>query len=236
MAQSTLFISHISDEAELAIIFQKHIIDDFLGLVDVFVSSDTESIAAGSNWLESMKDAMDKAQGELILCSEASVRRPWINFEAGAGWMKGIPIVPVCHSGFRAVDLSMPLSVLEAIDASQKKGLDKLYELIARKLGVRKPVADFSKFIDEIQTFEKSYSALLDEKAQSQKNKEQETLDKIKKLLAEQGQSSWSKVNSLVKKGGVAQVEALTMLRRDPMIAFDFGKGGERMVKLNSDL
>jgi hypothetical protein len=233
MAQMTLFISHISDEAELAIVFQRHILDDFLGLVDVFVSSDTESIQAGSNWLESMKSAMERAQGELILCSEASVKRPWINFEAGAGWMKGIPIVPVCHSGYGVTDLSMPLSVLQAINANQKKGLDRLYTLIADELGVRKPIVDFSKFIEEVKTFENTYSDFLDRQAQSQKDKENDTLKKIRELLLKQGQSNWRDVNLVVKNGGLTRVEALTMLRKEPSIAFEIDQRGERVVKLS---
>jgi len=88
----TIFISHISEEKELATILKKHLENDFLELIEVFVSSDTESIFAGSNWLDSISSALRDACTELVLCSKASVNRPWINFEAGAGWMKKIPV------------------------------------------------------------------------------------------------------------------------------------------------
>ena len=48
MEKPKLFISHISEEEELASILKEHLLDDFLGVVDVFVSSDGGSIAAGA--------------------------------------------------------------------------------------------------------------------------------------------------------------------------------------------
>jgi len=96
MSKPVVFISHISEEVRLAVIFKQHIAADFLNLIEVFVSSDTESISAGKNWLTSIDTALRNACIELILCSKASIKRLWINFEAGAGWMSGIPVVPVC--------------------------------------------------------------------------------------------------------------------------------------------
>jgi hypothetical protein len=46
-----MFISHISEAAEIAGLFKTEIERAFLGLVDVFVSSNAEAIRLGSNWL-----------------------------------------------------------------------------------------------------------------------------------------------------------------------------------------
>jgi TIR domain len=86
------------------------------------VSSDQTSIAVGSKWLNKIDEALRSAQVELILCRQDSVRRPWVNFEAGAGWVKGIPVVPVCHTGMRPVDLPIPLNMLQDIGATDEKG------------------------------------------------------------------------------------------------------------------
>ena len=67
MGKPKIFISHISEEADLAAILKEHIAKDFLNLVDVFVSSDTESIMAGENWLNSIESALQDACIELIL-------------------------------------------------------------------------------------------------------------------------------------------------------------------------
>lgn len=41
-----VFVSHISDEAKIAGHLKAALVQDFLGFLDVFVSSDSESIAA----------------------------------------------------------------------------------------------------------------------------------------------------------------------------------------------
>ena len=123
MDKPKVFISHITEERQLAELIKTQVQKDFLGLLDVFVSSDSISIAVGSKWLNEIRtEALQAAQVELILCSHDSVRRPWVNFEAGAGWVKGIPVVPVCHTGLRPVDLPIPLNMLQSIEASDKAG------------------------------------------------------------------------------------------------------------------
>src|SRR5215472_602501 len=132
-----IFISHISEEAKLAAILKAHVEADFIDTVRVYVSSDTESISAGENWLTSIDVALSDACIELILCSKASIKRPWVNFEAGAGWMRHIPVVPVCHTKFPPEDLPMPFRVLEAVEANQERGLQRIYRSIAERLESR---------------------------------------------------------------------------------------------------
>ena len=57
-----LFISHISEERAVAELVKNILGRDFLGLLQVFVSSDTESIAAGEEWLRSIEIALRDAQ------------------------------------------------------------------------------------------------------------------------------------------------------------------------------
>ena len=96
---NAVFISHISEEALLAEELKDIVESTFLGQYSVFVSSDSESIRPGDNWLEKINSSIEDAKLMLILCSKMSVGRPWINFEAGCGWVKRIPIIPICHSG-----------------------------------------------------------------------------------------------------------------------------------------
>jgi hypothetical protein len=153
----TIFISHVSEEKELALILKRHLAADFAGRVKVFVSSDMESILTGDDWLESVKRALDEASLELILCSRISISRPWVNFEAGAAWLKKIPIVPVCHSSFPACDLPIPFSVLHAAEAGQEDGLRLIYYRIATTLKVDVPEADFKGIAKEVRDFEARY-------------------------------------------------------------------------------
>lgn len=144
MEAREIFISHISTETELAQALKRQLDDDFLGMLNVFVSSDQVTIGAGMKWLESVELALKKADLLLILCSNASVGRPWVNFEAGAVWLRGIPVIPICHSGMKPHELPVPLSMLQAIEASQPKGQRMLYDTIAQLLGTKLPKVDLS--------------------------------------------------------------------------------------------
>lgn len=160
MTKPKVFISHITEERHLAELVKAQISKDFLGMLDVFVSSDQVSITVGSKWLTEIDEALKAAQIELILCSRDSVRRPWVNFEAGAGWVKGIPVIPVCHTGMRPVDLPIPLNMLQGIAANEQSGWQSVYELLAAKLGSAVPSSDFTKLVSEIRAFEHDYGLL----------------------------------------------------------------------------
>ena len=139
MATKSLFVSHISEEAEYAALLKEMIQSDFLELAKCFTSSDIGSIGAGENWLTAVERAMTEAKAVIVLCSKASVHRPWVQFEVGAAWMKGVPVIPVCHSGMKMSDLQMPLSLRQGVELPTERGIAQLYEGIARVLKMARP-------------------------------------------------------------------------------------------------
>lgn len=157
MAHKQLFISHISSEAELAQRLKQRIEADFLGMLDIFVSSDRHTIQAGTKWLDEVDRALKDADLQLVLCSMESVNRPWVNFEAGAAWLRGIPVIPVCHSGLAPRALPVPLSMLQAVECAKAEGLQKLYDAIATVLQVKTPRADFDTIAQGVRQFEEMY-------------------------------------------------------------------------------
>src|SRR6187549_1113281 len=124
---TSLFISHISEEAEIAALLKQIVESDFAGQVNLFASSDITSIRGGENWLDAIRQGITKSTAVLVLCSHASVQRPWVQFEVGAAWMLGTTIVPICHSALGPRDLPMPLSALEGVELGTPQGLQKLY-------------------------------------------------------------------------------------------------------------
>jgi hypothetical protein len=226
-----IFISHISDEAVLADILKKRLLKDFLGLVDVFVSSDEVSIDAGANWLESIKNALESAKVELVLCSKASIKRPWINFEAGAGWLRGVPIVPICHTGLRPDELPMPLTVLQAIEAHKEAGIRKLYRLLARTIGCDTPSPDFSSIITEVGGFERDYLQRMKPFTDDENQRIVNAKTRIYKALKDE-RFDWRSLKRLAIMGGVSVSEALDILQPDPHITFDLSDSLGRIVKL----
>lgn len=160
MDKPYVFISHITEESKLAELFKTHIQQDFLNLIEVFLSSDNASISVGSKWLNDVDAALKVAKVELIICSEESIKRPWINFEAGAGWVRGIPVVPVCHTGLRVVDLPIPLNMLQAIEANNAQDIEKIYRLLAGQLGSAKPNGAFHEIAKSVSDFEHEYGVV----------------------------------------------------------------------------
>ena len=147
---SRMFISHISEEASVAARLKVTLTKDFLGLLEVFVSSDTESIAAGEEWLTSISHALRESSIFLVLCSPPLILRPWINFEAGAAWMRDIPVIPLCHAGLRTRDLPMPLSARQGLALDDVQGLGRLYSRIATVLHCQTPQRSYEALVREL--------------------------------------------------------------------------------------
>lgn len=158
----SIFISHIQEEAALASILKRRLAEQFRGLVDIFASSGIANVSAGDRWLESVEGALRRADMEIILLSAASLKRPWVNFEVGAAWVRGITILPVCHSGLRPTDLAMPLCMIQTVEADKESGLDQLFARIASYLKVGKPDAPLREMAEEVKAFEGSYGLTSD--------------------------------------------------------------------------
>lgn len=160
MDNKKIFISHISDETELAQALQQQLERYFPPLRDnIFVSSDIDSIQPGEDWLQKVQEALKSAGLQIVLCSPESVGRPWVNFEIGAAWAWEIPAIPLCHSGMQPGDLPRPWPSLrlEGVEYSQPEGLRKLYHAIAEKLHEDAPDLDFDKMAAELKGLEEEY-------------------------------------------------------------------------------
>ena len=159
MEKLSIFLSHLTVESKLADILKGHLVHDFIGLVEVFVSSDRTSIPAGTKWLSEVNSALRTASIHMVLCSCESVSRPWIQFEAGAAQIRGLPVIPICHSGLTPAQLPVPLSEWEGIEAATPDGIRKVYESVAAILGSGIPDVDFGLYAKEVASFEREYNA-----------------------------------------------------------------------------
>ncbi len=225
-------MSHVSEEARLAEILKEHISRDFLGMLDVFVSSDLESIAAGANWLTSLENALRQASALLVLCSHASLNRPWVNFEVGAAWIKSIPIVPVCHSGLRLKELPIPLCLLQGIEATSEGGVKRIYALVAEKLGCRLPPIDLSGLVDELTKFEGDYGPQIRRTFSAEMDKLAGAKSRVYEALSDPDYR-WRSIERLAILGGTTEDQVLEFLVQDPNVVFGKGKkAGRRIARL----
>lgn len=156
--KNLVFISHIVEEKDIAFLVKDFIEDAFLGLIDVFISSDKDSISLGQKWLNSITDSLKNCSIEIILCSPISIKRPWINFEAGAGWIRDIPVIPLCHSGIEPSNLPLPLNLLQAAKANEISEMNMLLPVLAQAIGSKNPSYDFTDFVKKVKNFETQYT------------------------------------------------------------------------------
>ena len=78
-----VFLSHISQEAQIAQKIKEHLEHALRG-AEIFVSE--VDVEPGKPWLKAISDSLADAKVVLVLCSHQSIKRPWVNFESGAGW------------------------------------------------------------------------------------------------------------------------------------------------------
>lgn len=150
-----IFISHIGEEHKLAIHLKTFLTDKFIGAIDIFVSSDYESIKLGDNWMDNIKNSLIEMDLMIVIVSPISVNRPWINFESGCGWIRNIPVIPMCHSGLFPSDLSFPLKTLQAGILNNVKDIGFLMSRIAEISNFKTPIIQDNEFIPQIELFEK---------------------------------------------------------------------------------
>ncbi len=79
-----VLVSHINEEAQVASVLQQWI-ESSLDR-DVHASGEEENIQLDKKRLAEVDRALSEAQVVLLLCSERSIGRPWINFECGCAW------------------------------------------------------------------------------------------------------------------------------------------------------
>jgi len=89
-------------------------------------------LTPGDKWLQKIETAIKEANLLLIICSPSSLTLPWINFEAGCGWMKGIEMIPICHSEQRKDRLPFPFSELQSLQLEDDRFPEALLHALCK--------------------------------------------------------------------------------------------------------
>lgn len=118
-----IFISFIHEEQDVAAAIKRLLEEKLQDVLTptlagrVFLSADDWQVFAGEIWLERIREELDSATVVVLLLSSRSVRRPWVNFEAGAAWLrKEKIIIPACFGGLTKDDLPKPYSGIQALN------------------------------------------------------------------------------------------------------------------------
>lgn len=154
MSKPTIFISHIGEEKKIAIALKDFLDDKFLKNANIFVSSHDEGLTLGVDWFDTIKKSVKQCRLMILLCSPISITRPWVNFEAGAGWIKNIPVIPLCHSGMEPGKLPIPINKFQGAMLNNVADARKLFGEIARILNSAIPKIDEVEFAASIGKYE----------------------------------------------------------------------------------
>jgi hypothetical protein len=119
-----VFISHITEEKGIADNLKSLLIEAFGEDFKIFVSSDYRSIGGGKVWYSEIIESLTAAPVVLVLLSEASIERRWINFEAGVGIGAGNLVIPLVGEGFPKSKVGLPLSQLQVRALNDWKDVD----------------------------------------------------------------------------------------------------------------
>ncbi len=118
----TIFFSHSSkDRSSLQVL--RDLFDSRTGRsIDVFMSSDGQSIPFGRNWVHEVESGLDRAKLMFVFLTPNSIKSSWLYFEAGHAYSKGIRVVPV---GMLGIDLALvppPLSLIQGFNVKTESG------------------------------------------------------------------------------------------------------------------
>lgn len=111
MGKPTIFFSHSSKDKEIVQSVKNKLDKATGGVMDIFMSSDGQSIPFGTNWIHKVEEGLKSATIMFVFVTENSVSSGWIYFEAGYAYSKGIQVIPV-GIGVDIGALKAPLNLL----------------------------------------------------------------------------------------------------------------------------
>ncbi len=151
MSQGTkvIFISHAAVDSEIAISLKESISGVFSN-VEIFVSSDPESLTAGDPWVQKILDALESASLIIAIVTERGLSRKWVWFESGRAWFSGIKLFPCCLGKVRKSKLEPPFSLIQALNIDMPGDLRILFDQLSQILAQAISELDFNELSQEL--------------------------------------------------------------------------------------
>lgn len=132
MSKPTLFFSHSSKDKDLIKSIKDKLTKYTGGVLDIFMSSDGQSIPFGTNWIHKIEDGLNNAKLMFVFVTENSISSGWIYFEAGFAYSKGIHVIPV-GIGVDIGALKAPLNLLQGFNISSADSLNNFISVINKE-------------------------------------------------------------------------------------------------------
>ena len=132
MRKPTVFFSHSSKDKEQILAIKDKLNKATGGVLDIFLSSDGQSIPFGTNWVYKVEQGLKDTTIMFVFATENSIRSGWIYFEAGYAYSKEIKVIPV-GLGISITELKAPLNLLQGFDVESADSLNNMIAIINRE-------------------------------------------------------------------------------------------------------
>lgn len=133
MIKPKIFFSHSSLDKEYISYLKQSILEKTSNTVDIFQSSDGESIPFGNNWVHKVEESLNESKIMFVFISNKSINSNWIYFESGFAYSKGIKIIPIGISGVDVAMLKPPLNLLQGFNITGSDGLNNIITVLNRE-------------------------------------------------------------------------------------------------------
>lgn len=155
MSKPTLFFSHSSKDKDIILSIKNKLDSATGGVMDIFMSSDGQSIPFGTNWIHKIEEGLKAAKIMFVFVTENSISSGWIYFEAGYAYSKGIQVIPV-GIGVDIGSLKAPLNLLQGFNISSEDSLNNFITIVNRTFEYHfSNIFEYSDYLEII----KNYSA-----------------------------------------------------------------------------
>ena len=131
MDKPIIFFSHSSKDKDLIYSIKNKLDAATGGVIDIFMSSDGQSIPFGTNWIHKIEEGLQAARIMFVFITENSISSGWIYFETGYAYSKGIQVIPV-GIGVDIGGLKAPLNLLQGFNVSSEDSLNNFITIINR--------------------------------------------------------------------------------------------------------
>jgi hypothetical protein len=126
MDKPTVFFSHSRKDKDALVRLKALFTEKTGSSIEVFLSSDGQSIPLGRNWVHAVELGLNRAKLMFVFVTPSSLRSDWLYFESGYAYKQGLRVVPV---GFKGVDLGKvppPLGLLQGFNITSEASLDNI--------------------------------------------------------------------------------------------------------------
>lgn len=111
--------------------------------VEIFLSSDGQSIPLGRNWVHRVEDALSITKVLFVFLSPASLASGWVFFESGYAYSRGIRVIPIATGGVDLGLVSPPMSLLQGFNLTSPDSAANIIAVLNEEFGFSFP-AEFT--------------------------------------------------------------------------------------------